>query len=68
MEIEQPRKCNHEFRIPTNKETYELVRIQLWRKFFNNYKWTGLLEKIFLLGIDQIKLQIAQQNQKKKVS
>jgi len=51
---------NHEFRHPTDKDTYDLVR-DLWKKYFFNLKWTGFQSKIFLLGLDQIKLQIAKQ-------
>lgn len=51
---------NHEFRHPTDKDSYDLVR-DLWKRYFFNLKWTGFQSKIFLLGLDQIKLQIAKQ-------
>jgi len=54
---------NHEFRHPTNQDTYVLVR-EIWKKYFNNLKWTGFLQKVFSLGLDKLKLQISQQNKK----
>lgn len=57
---------NYEIRFRTTSEVTLLV-VKLWREHFFKLKRSGFSENIFLLGLAEIKKQIAKENERKRI-
>jgi hypothetical protein len=58
---------NYEIRFRVSSELY-YATLEFYKNHFNNFKRTGFLEKVFLLGLNNLKEQLRKQNKVKQTT